>query len=75
MTCYFRHLGSLFKKAGITVTPQNKAELDKTIHQIVGTEYKDCPAAWKQVKKRIAEDEDGFAAELRNEWNSGQKGR
>ena len=61
MTCYSRHLDNVFNKAGITVTAQNKTELDRIIHSIVGVEYKNCPATWKQVKKRIAENEGGFA--------------
>ena len=72
MTCYFRHLVNVFKKAQIQVTLQNKAELDEIIHRIVGVKYKDCPATWKQVKKRLAENEDGFVAELKNSWSRRQ---
>ena len=69
MTCYFRHLQEVFKKAGIRVTEENKREVDKVIHRIVGVKYKDCPATWKEVKRRISEDEEGFASRLRAEWN------
>ena len=69
MTCYFRHLQEVFKKAGISVTEKNKREVDMVIHRIVGFKYKDCPATWKEVKKRISEDEEGFASQLRAEWN------
>jgi hypothetical protein len=31
----------------------------------VGVEYKNCPATWKEVKKRIAEDEESFVSELK----------
>jgi len=65
MTCYFRHLQHVFKKVGIDVTRENKREIDKVIHGIVGVEYKSCPAAWKEVKKRIAEDEERFVSELK----------
>lgn len=68
MTCYFRHLQTVFKKAGIEVTSDNKRDVDKVIHGIVGIKYKNCPAAWKEVKKRIAEDEDGFANQLKQTW-------
>lgn len=57
MTCYFRHLQEIFEKAGVEVTKENKKEVDKMIHKIVNARYKDCPSAWKEVKKRIAEDE------------------
>jgi hypothetical protein len=69
VTCYFRHLQEVFKQAGIAVTAENKHEVDKVIHNIVGVEYKGCPAAWKEVKKRLAEDEQAFVAQLRKEWN------
>lgn len=65
MTCYFRHLKDVFKKAGIEVTNENKREIDRVIHGIVGVDYKDCPATWREVKKRIAVDEDGFVSELK----------
>jgi molecular chaperone GrpE (heat shock protein) len=68
MTCYFRHLDEIFKKAGIDVTKENKQELDKMIHKIMGTKYKDCPATWREVKKRIVKDENGFIAQLKTEW-------
>jgi len=35
---------------------------------MVGVQYKNCPAAWREVKKRIAEDEEAFASELREGW-------
>lgn len=53
MTCYFRRLQGIFQKAGIEVTEENKREIDKAIHAIVGVEYKNCPTAWREVKKRI----------------------
>ena len=69
MTCYFRHLREVFKKAGIEVTNENKREIDRVIHGIVGAKYKSCPAAWREVKKRIAEDEQAFVSSLREAWN------
>ena len=68
MTCYFRHLKETFKKAGIEVTSENKQEVDKIIHRIVATKYKDCPSTWKEVKKRITEDEENFVSALKTEW-------
>jgi len=67
VTCYFRHLTGVFKKAGIEVTSQNRREVDKVIHSIVGVEYKNCPAAWREVKKRLAEDEEAFISRLRKD--------
>jgi len=70
MTCYFRHLKEIFQKAGITVTPQNRQQIDKIIHNIVGVEYKNCPETGRQVKKRMTEDEAGFVATLKNAWSN-----
>jgi len=67
MTCYFRHLQDVFKKAGINVTSENKREIDRVIHGIAGVEYKNCPATWREVKKIIAEDEEGFVSKLKEE--------
>jgi ATP-dependent Zn protease len=69
MTCYFRHLQEIFKEAGIRVTDENKREIDMVIHRIVGVKYKDCAETWKEVKKRISKDEEGFASRLKAEWN------
>lgn len=68
MTCYFRHLQEVFQKAGIEVTKENKREIDRVIHGIVGVEYKNCPAAWREVKKRLAEDKEGFVSQLKEAW-------
>ncbi len=68
MTCYFRHLEEVFKKAGIDVTPENRQEIDRIIHRIVGVDYKNCPAVGKQVKLRRAEDEAGFISTLKDAW-------
>jgi hypothetical protein len=66
MTCYFRHLKPIFEKAGITITKENKKDVDRVIHSIVGVEYKNCPATWKEVKKRIAENEESFVKMLKS---------
>ncbi|MEJ2126572.1 MAG: hypothetical protein P8X87_02295 [Candidatus Bathyarchaeota archaeon] len=67
MTCYFRHLNVFFEKAGITVTKENKKDIDKAVHSIVGVEYKNCSVTWKEVKKKIAENEENFVKKLKNE--------
>ncbi|TET11014.1 MAG: hypothetical protein E3J86_04010 [Candidatus Thorarchaeota archaeon] len=64
MTCYFRHLKQTFTELGVEVTPDNKRVIDKKIHELLGIEYKNCSATWKEIKKRIAEDESGFMTSL-----------
>jgi len=66
MTCYFRHLNEIFEKAGVTITKENKQDVDRAIHSIVGVEYKNCSATWKEVKKRIAEDEESLVNTLKS---------
>ena len=56
-------------KSGIEVTTENKRDVDKIIHKIVGVDYKNCSATWREVKKRIAEDEEKFVSNLREAWN------
>jgi molecular chaperone GrpE (heat shock protein) len=57
MTCYFRHLQNVFEEAGIKVTKENKKQIDRAIHKIVNTKYKNCPLPWRRVKERIQKDE------------------
>lgn len=64
MTCYFRHMKTFFDQIGIEVTPENKKEIDKKIHTLVGTEYKNCSATWKAIKERLATDEEKFISDL-----------
>jgi hypothetical protein len=70
LTCYFRHLAQVFEKAGIDVTPANRKEIDRIIHNLVGVNYKNCPAAWKQVKRLISEDEASFVSKLKAAWKN-----
>jgi len=56
MSCYFRHLKDILDEVGIEVTPSNKKQIDQAIHNIVAVTYKDCPAAWKKLKREILGD-------------------
>ncbi len=70
LTCYFRQLGDVFKKAGIVVDSENRREIDKIIQHIVGMEGKHCPEIWTEVKKRIKENNSEFAKELKFAWEN-----
>jgi hypothetical protein len=74
LTCYFRHLGVVFEKAGIEVTKENRKEVACIIEGIAGGNP-ECSTIWRQVKKRLAEDEMGFVAELQAAWNSRNKSK
>lgn len=60
----------VFADAGISVSSENRKELDRVIHQLVGVEYKDCLKTWRQVKQRLADDPEGFVAELKKAWQN-----
>ena len=57
MSCYFRQLKAIFDEAGIAVTSGNRKQIDQAIHQIVDTNYKDCPGTWQRLKQQIMTDE------------------
>ncbi len=57
MPCYFRILKDVFDEAGIDLEAVDKKRLDLAIHQIMGVEYKDCPATGRAVKARVLGDE------------------
>ncbi|MBU7036976.1 MAG: hypothetical protein HXS52_03520 [Theionarchaea archaeon] len=58
MSCYFRHMSDVFQRAGVTVTKENKKDIDRALHSLVGVEYKDCSSTWKELK-RLLQDQDG----------------
>jgi predicted Fe-Mo cluster-binding NifX family protein len=55
VSCYLRHLDSVFQEAGIVVTKANRKQVDEAIHRIMAVTYKDCPQTWKQVKANLAD--------------------
>ncbi len=56
---------TIFSQIGVEVTPENKKEIDRKIHELVGVNYKNCPETWKAIKSRIADDEAKFITDLR----------
>jgi hypothetical protein len=61
MSCYFRHLKDVLAEVGVEVTPANKKDVDRALHEIVGVAYKDCPGAWKNLKRSMANEADRAA--------------
>ncbi len=68
LTCYFRHnqMKEVFTRVHVEVTKENRKEIDRIIHSIVGVEYKNCSATWRVVKEHLSEDEDAFVAKLKS---------
>jgi len=58
MSCYFRHLKDVLAEAGVEVTPANKKDVDRALHEIAGASYKDCPGAWRKLKQQMANEAD-----------------
>ena len=56
MSCYLRHLEDILDEAGIAITPSNRKQVDRAVHQAVGVTYKNCPATWKKLKEEIRGD-------------------
>ncbi len=67
MTCYFRHMKEIFAEIGVEVTPKNKKEIDRRIHNLLGVQYKDCSTTWKHVKARLADNREAFINELQTQ--------
>jgi len=57
MGCW-RWFSSVLKEAGVTVTPQNRARIDKVIHEYIGAkaEYEHCSSDWMKSGKNIKMD-------------------
>lgn len=57
-------MNGIFAELGVVITPDNKRDLDKAIHKLLGVEYKNCSATWKEIKKRKDADESAFMTSL-----------
>ena len=67
MTCYFRHMKEIFAEIGVEITKENKKEIDRKIHNLLGVQYKDCPTTWRHIKARLAENREAFINELQTQ--------
>jgi len=62
-------MGSIFEEIGVEPTKETKKDIDRAIHKLLGVEYKNCSVTWKEIKKKLAEDEIGFLADLKKALN------
>jgi predicted Fe-Mo cluster-binding NifX family protein len=58
MACWKWFMGIL-KEAGITITEENRAKVDKIIHEFIGekAKYEHCSPDWSKMGKKIRADE------------------
>lgn len=54
----------LFDELGITVTKENRDDINEVLHEYLSVEYKNCAATWKMIRKRLQEDGEGFKERL-----------
>jgi len=54
MGCW-RWFNNVLKEASVTVTPQNRAKIDKVIHEYIGAkaEHEHCSSDWTKSGKKI----------------------
>lgn len=56
----------IFERAGVIVSKENRKDLDKIIHNIVGIEYKNCSETWREVKAKLADNEELFIDQFKS---------
>ena len=56
VSCYLRHVKEVLAEAGVEVTPENRKQIDRAFHELMGVRYKDCPATWRKLKQELAGD-------------------
>ena len=54
MSCYLRHMKEVLTEAGVEVTAENRKQIDRAFHELMGVQYKDCPATWRRLKEELA---------------------
>jgi hypothetical protein len=65
LTCYQRHLESLFDTLGLSYDKENRARVDTAIREIldIGAEMH-CPEVWAAIKALTPEDRDALPARV-----------
>lgn len=53
-------MSDILEEAGITVTKENKKDIDKALHSLVGVEYKNCSSTWKELKSMLQDEKRGI---------------
>jgi hypothetical protein len=46
-------------EAGVEVTAENRKQIDRVFHELMGVPYKDCPTTWRKLKQELAGDAAG----------------
>lgn len=65
MTCYQRHLGSLFEALGLDYDKDNRRRVDDAIRRVLEVpEGAHCPEVWSAIKALSSEQLDALPARL-----------
>jgi len=65
MTCYQRHLGSLFETLGLAYEKPERARVDAAIRQVLGFgPDAHCPQIWAAIKALPPEDREKLPAHV-----------
>jgi ribosomal protein L18E len=59
---------------GVNVTAANRKQIDQRIQELVGVSSQDCPTVWREVKKRLEENETRFTSDLAKVLSSFRQG-
>ena len=51
MSCYTRHLTSIFNEAGIADTRANHEAADRILRDLLGMPHAACPEVWEELKR------------------------
>jgi hypothetical protein len=60
-------MSDILEEAGITVTKENKKDIDKALHSLVGVEYKNCSSTWKELKSMLQNEKRGTIVQMLKE--------
>ena len=65
MTCYQRHLGSLFESLGLEYDKPNRTWVDAAIREVLGVaEGAHCPEVWSAIKALSPAERDDLPARV-----------
>jgi hypothetical protein len=55
MSCYTRHLASVFAEANLDNTQANRAAVDRILRDLLGMRDANCAEVWRELKRWLDE--------------------